>query len=258
MAGWPSSPAVERGSDAPSRFGSPRTARASPCSTSGRRRAEQTLELAGGDGHRPRLRRERQLGRRRHVRPHRGGARTGEHPRQQRGRDRPRSPASHYPAGRTAARRGSRRRSDDATRCAGSPHRRRVAAHARHPPGRHLLLHARRRTFDGSARTRRDREHVLHLRPRGLYGAPALLRGEGGHPRVHEGGGQGADRPGRSASTRWLPATSGRRHFRARSARSAEHSPHRRPPAGLPSPKRSPALSHSSPPTTPATSSAPC
>ena len=37
MAGWPSSPAAERGSDAPSRSGSPRMARASRCSTSGRR-----------------------------------------------------------------------------------------------------------------------------------------------------------------------------------------------------------------------------
>ena len=37
---------------------------------------------------------------------------------------------------------------------------------------------------------RRGREHVVDLRPRGLHRAPALLRGQGCRPRVHQVGGK--------------------------------------------------------------------
>ena len=47
-----------------------------------------------------------------------------------------------------------------------------------------------------------DREHVVDLRPRGLHRAPALLGGQGRRPRVHQVGGQGADRPGRPRQLR--------------------------------------------------------
>ena len=47
-----------------------------------------------------------------------------------------------------------------------------------------------------AARHRRDRQHGVDLRDRGLHRAPALLRGQGGHPWVHQVGREGADRPG--------------------------------------------------------------
>jgi hypothetical protein len=101
---------------------------------------------------------------------------------------------------------------------------------------------------------RRDREHVLELRPRGLYGPSALLlRRQGRHPRLHEGGRQGADRAGVRGNA-VAPGYAGTGTLEGAERRAVAA---RTRPGGSPSRRRSPAPSRSSPPTTPATSWAP-
>ena len=86
----------------------------------------------------------------------------------------------------------------DRARRARSPARRRVAAHARGPPRRHVLRDPRRGAVDGAERHGLDREHRVGVRDRGLRRLPALLRGQGGHPRVHARCREGARRAGRA------------------------------------------------------------
>ena len=91
-----------------------------------------------------------------------------------------RAPAPRQAADREAARGGRRTATvttplDALVRLEDDEWRRMLAIHL----DGDLLLHARGGALDGAARQRRDREHVVDLRPRGLHRAPALLRGQG-------------------------------------------------------------------------------
>ena len=84
---------------------------------------------------------------------------------------------------------------DDAARSDEDDGGRRVAAHARDPPRRHVSLHARGAEGDGGAPARQDHQHGVdrrHDRPGRLA---RLLRRQGRHHRLHQVGGQGGRAP---------------------------------------------------------------
>ena len=105
--------------------------------------AQKSIELAGGEGLAVVCDVVRQRLRRRRDRARRGRARPDRHHGQQRGRDRHGPPAPRQAAGRDSARGGAQRGREDAAGRARAADRRGVAADARHPPRRHVLLHAR-------------------------------------------------------------------------------------------------------------------
>ena len=164
------------------------------------------LDLVGragaGDGRRaapsrrdPRRRQRQRLGRRG---ADAGGGRPRpprDHGQQRRGAgDVPRGEGQ--PADRAAAGRAGRRADPDSARSARAADRRRMAARDVGPPRRNVLRHAGRGPADGRAPRGHDRQHGLGVRHRGMHRTPALLRCQGRRSRLHEGHGEGSDRPG--------------------------------------------------------------
>ena len=198
--------------------------------------ADETLELAGGDGVRPRLRRQRQLGRRRDVRPHRIRARAAGHPRQQRRRDRHGAPAARQAADREAARGsadgGVTTPLDALVRLTDEEWRRMLAIHL---DGTFYCTRA-------AARSMAPRGSGAIMNMSSICG----LEGCTGHP--HYSAAKAAvlgftKSAGKELIVQgirvnaWLPGTSARPRSRARSPRSEPRSPHRRRPGRLADPE---------------------
>ena len=119
------------------------------------------------------------------------------HPRQQRRRGRRARTSARHAAAGDAARGSGRRAGADAARRARAPQRRRMApAAAPSTSTAPSTAPAPPRALMAPRGTGVDREHGVGLRDRGLHRPSALLGRQGGHPRLHEVGRQGADRPG--------------------------------------------------------------